>query len=80
MFDATSSNMQGRTSIYLDKYNYTVRYNLNLVYAYLRLTDFNKYVIILPTKKLYKYKNFLVKYIDKLYFVRYNNGVVKERK
>ena len=42
MFDATSSNMQGRTSIYLDKYNYTVRYNLNLVYAYLRsYHDFN---------------------------------------
>lgn len=36
MFNATSTNMQGRTSTYMDKSNYTVRFDINLVYAYLR--------------------------------------------
>lgn len=36
MFNLSSSTMQGMTSTYLDKTNYIIRFDINLVYAYLR--------------------------------------------
>lgn len=47
MYNATASNMQGRTSIYMDKTNYVARFTLENVYAYLRsYRDFDFHTLL----------------------------------